>query len=99
MNSGKAEIEASRKSLQEQQEAFENQKKAINDQYLARAHHARAGRAQLATLRAKARTRSPTSTEFQLVKDLFGDTPPPAAPTKREEPPVHLDFEKTHGQR
>jgi|ERR1700728_92026 len=84
MNSGKAEIEAAKKTLQEQMDSFEATKKTINEQYMGALTTREQAESQLATLRAKAKTASDVY-GVDLVKELFGEATvmPPA---RREEP-------------
>jgi hypothetical protein len=73
MNSKKAEFTATQKALQEEKEAFEAQKKVINEQYLGALRSREETETALAALRAKVRTASDTY-GVDLTKELFGDT-------------------------
>jgi len=84
MNSGKAELDAAKKTLQEQLDAFEIQKQAINDQYIAGLKSREQAEAALATVRAKAKTAAELY-GVPLDKELFGEGDP-VIPQKREDP-------------
>lgn len=94
MNSGKAEIEAAKKTLQEQMDAFEQNKKAINEQYMGALTTREQAEAQLATLRAKAKTVSDLY-GVDIVKELFGEgsgnPPPPKPPETKLTIPEELE--------
>ena len=94
MNSGKAELAAAQKAVAEQMATFEEQKKAINEQYLGALTTREQAETQLAALRAKAKTASDVY-GVDLVKELFGDqTVNPPVNNRREETVIPSDIDK-----
>lgn len=94
MNTGKAEIAASQRTLQEERDAFEKHKKAINDQFLSAQTEREKAESQLGTVRAKIKTASQVY-GVDLEKELFGDAPPPNPnPPKPPESVIPDDFRR-----
>jgi uncharacterized protein with von Willebrand factor type A (vWA) domain len=80
MNSGKAEIEASRTALAEEKARLEADRARINEQYLSALQDREKAATQLATVRAKAKTVSDTY-GIEIDKELFGgEQPEPVKP-------------------